>query len=65
MALTTFSRAAGERAQWLGVLTALAEDLGSLSSTHIMGLPAVCNSGSPTLTDPHRNLHGNSRGHTL
>jgi hypothetical protein len=48
-------RGAGETAQWLRVLTALPEDLGSIPSA-----PTVCNSssrGSDTLTPMHIKLN--------
>jgi hypothetical protein len=35
---------AGEMAQWFGMLTALAEDQGSVSSTYMMWFKATCNS---------------------
>jgi hypothetical protein len=38
----TVKAVAGEMAQWLGAHYALAEDLGSVPSTHLRGLTATC-----------------------
>lgn len=42
--MTLCNSKAGEKAQWLRALIALAEDLGSIPSTHPWQITTICNS---------------------